>query len=173
MYMVGFYSHEAVKCCYITADGILCIQLVIGFIACRMLSHFMYFVRNDEIKMFNQKIKLYEDPIKTDVHMSRQLVFHGMGLLPDTQNCVLRMRRECRERFPHRQRQRKPLVSDPGMHHGTCVTRVPWCISGSLTHGGGENVAGIRSACTPVILRTWQEAHVRNFNLVRLFESKN
>ena len=56
MYMVGFYSHEAVKCCYITADGILCIQLVIGFIACRMLSHFMYFVRNDEIKMFNQSL---------------------------------------------------------------------------------------------------------------------
>ena len=24
----------------------------------------------------------------------------GMGLLPDTQNCGLRMRRECRERFP-------------------------------------------------------------------------
>ena len=23
-----------------------------------------------------------------------------MGLLPDTQNCRLRMRRECRERFP-------------------------------------------------------------------------
>ena len=52
--MVGFYSHEAMKYCYITVDGILCIQLVIGFIACRMLSHFMYFVRNDEIKMFNQ-----------------------------------------------------------------------------------------------------------------------
>ena len=32
----------------------LCIQLVIGFIACRMLFHFMYFIRNDEIKMFNQ-----------------------------------------------------------------------------------------------------------------------
>ena len=42
------------KCCYITVDGILCIQLVIGFIACRMLSHIMYFVRNGEIKMFNQ-----------------------------------------------------------------------------------------------------------------------
>ena len=52
--MVGFYSHEAMKCCYITVDGILCIQLVIGFIACCMLSHVMYFVRNDEIKMFNQ-----------------------------------------------------------------------------------------------------------------------
>ena len=24
----------------------------------------------------------------------------AMGLLPDTQNCELRMRRECRERFP-------------------------------------------------------------------------
>ena len=24
----------------------------------------------------------------------------GMGLLPDTENCRLRMRRECRERFP-------------------------------------------------------------------------
>ena len=27
--------------------------------------------------------------------------------------------------FPHRRLQRKPLVSDPGMHHGTCVTHVP------------------------------------------------
>ena len=25
---------------------------------------------------------------------------HYMGLLPDTYNCGLRMRRECRERFP-------------------------------------------------------------------------
>ena len=25
-----------------------------------------------------------------------------------------------------------PRVSDPGMHHGTCVTHVPWCIPGSL-----------------------------------------
>ena len=28
-----------------------------------------------------------------------------------------------------------PRVSDPDMHHGTCVTHVPWCISGSLTSG--------------------------------------
>ena len=39
------------KCCYMTVDGILWIQLVIGF------THFMYFVRNDEIEMFNQSIK--------------------------------------------------------------------------------------------------------------------
>ena len=45
-----------------------------------------------------------------------------MGLLPDTQNCELRMRRECQEHFPRHRLQRKPLVSDPGMHHGTCVT---------------------------------------------------
>ena len=26
-----------------------------------------------------------------------------------------------------------PRGSDPDMHHGTCVTHVPWCMSGSLT----------------------------------------
>ena len=40
--------------------------------------------------------------------------------------------------FPRRRLQRKPLISDPGMHHGTCVTHVPWCMSGSLTRGGGK-----------------------------------
>ena len=70
-----------------------------------------------------------------------------MGLLPDTYNCGLRMRRECRRRFP-RDRQRKPLVSDPGMHHGACITQMPRCLSGSLTRGGRENVTGIPGACT-------------------------
>ena len=55
--------------------------------------------------------------------------------------------------------QRKLLVSDPGMHHGTCVTHVSWYMSGSLTHGGGENVPGIPGACASAILRIWQEAH--------------
>ena len=55
--------------------------------------------------------------------------------------------------------QRKLLVSDHGMHHGTCVTHVPWCMSGSLTCGDGENVPGIPGACAPAILRIWQEAH--------------
>ena len=43
--------------------------------------------------------------------------------------------------------QRKLLVSDPGVHHGMCVTYVPWCMSGSLTFGGGENAPGIPVAC--------------------------
>ena len=44
--------------------------------------------------------------------------------------------------------QRKTLINDPDMHHGTCVTHVPWCISGSLTRGDEENVPGIPDACT-------------------------
>ena len=28
-----------------------------------------------------------------------------------------------------------PRVYDPDMHHGTCVTQVPWCMPGSLTRG--------------------------------------
>ena len=57
------------------------------------------------------------------------------------------MHREWWERFPLHRLQRKPLVSDPGMHHGTCVTHVPWRMSGSLTRSGGENVPGIPGAC--------------------------
>ena len=30
--------------------------------------------------------------------------------------------RMSREHFPHHRLQRKPLVSDPSMHHGTCIT---------------------------------------------------
>ena len=70
-----------------------------------------------------------------------------MGLLPDTQYCRLRMRRECRERFPRHRLQRKPLVGEPGMHNGTCVTHVALCIAGLLIRTGGENVLGIPSAC--------------------------
>ena len=28
-----------------------------------------------------------------------------------------------------------PRISDPEMHHGTCVRHVPWCMSWSLTSG--------------------------------------
>ena len=50
----------------------------------------------------------------------------SMGLLPDTQNCELCLRREF---FPLHRLQRKPLVSDPSMHYGTCVTHGPWFMS--------------------------------------------
>ena len=57
------------------------------------------------------------------------------------------MCRECGKRFLRYRLQRKPLVSDPGLHHGKCVTHVPWSMSGSLARGGGENVSGIPGAC--------------------------
>ena len=74
--------------------------------------------------------------------LSCEITWLLMGLLPDTYNCGLRMRWECREYFPRHRRQRKPVVSDPGMHYGTCVTHVPLCMSGSLAHSDGENVPG-------------------------------
>ena len=45
-----------------------------------------------------------------------------------------------------------PRVSDPDMHHGTCVTHVRWCLPGSLTSGllwsqWRGNVPGIPGAC--------------------------
>ena len=68
------------------------------------------------------------------------------------------MRREC---FPP-----PPLVSDPNMHHGTCVTHVPWCILGSLTSGflwsrwRGKTFPAFQAHAQP-ILPIWQEAHVK------------
>ena len=68
-----------------------------------------------------------------------------MGLLPDRQNCGLRMRRECRERFPRHRLQKKPLVSDPGIHHGTYVTHAHVGIA--ITCRGGEYIPGIPGVC--------------------------
>ena len=57
------------------------------------------------------------------------------------------MRQECWELSPRHRLQRNPLVNDPAMHRGTCVTHIPWYMSGSLTLGCGENIHGIPGAC--------------------------
>ena len=75
-------------------------------------------------------------------------------------------------RFSPRHRlQRKPLVSDPDLHHGTCVTYVPWCMSGSLTRGGGKNVPGIPGAwsthnftCLVKAPSQFESTNIANFN---------
>ena len=67
---------------------------------------------------------------------------------PLTRYVRLRMHRECRERFPRHRLQRKPLVSDPGMHHGT------WCGVAEKTFPAFPVHA------QPAMLRIWQEAHV-------------
>ena len=78
--------------------------------------------------------------------MNGQVASPSMGLLPDTQNCGLRMRWKCRERFPRHRLQRKRPVSNPGVHHDTCDTHVPWRMSVSLSRGGVESVPGIPRA---------------------------
>ena len=57
------------------------------------------------------------------------------------------------------QLQRKPLVSDPSMHHCTCITHVSWCMPGSLIRGGGKNFPAYLAHVQPAILPIWQEAH--------------
>ena len=58
-----------------------------------------------------------------------------------------------------------PQVSDPDMHHGTCVTHVPWCMPGSLTRSflwnrrRGKTFPAFPAHAQPAILRIWYEAH--------------
>ena len=48
-----------------------------------------------------------------------------------------------------------PRVSNPDMHHGTCVAHVPWCMSGSLISGflwnrwQGKRSRHSRRMCNP------------------------
>ena len=54
-----------------------------------------------------------------------------------------------------------PQVSDPDMHHGTCVTHVPWCMPGSLNSGflwkrrRGKTFPAFPAHAQPAILRIW------------------
>ena len=81
--------------------------------------------------------------------ISRLLIWPIRGLLPFYQICKIAgcaCAGNAGNVFPAHWFQRKPLVSDPGMHHGTCITHVPRCMS--TTRGGGKNVPGIPGACT-------------------------
>ena len=64
----------------------------------------------------------------------------------------------CWESFSRHRLQRKPLVSDPGMHHGACITHVPWCMSGSLPAVAGKTLQEFPAHAQPAIVRIWQEA---------------
>ena len=63
-------------------------------------------------------------------------------------------------------------VSDPDIHHGTCVTHVPWCMPGSLTSRGG--FPGIPEACATrnfaylvrgpcLVHKRWASYQISNF----------
>ena len=50
-----------------------------------------------------------------------------------------------------------PRVSDPDIHHGTCVTHVPWCMPGSQTSGflwtAGKTFPAFSAHAQPAIVR--------------------
>ena len=82
------------------------------------------------------------------------------GLLPDTRNCGLRLRRECWERFPRHWLQRKPLVSDPGM---PTARGSRTCRDACRDHVGavaGKTFPAFPANAQPTILRIWYEAYV-------------
>ena len=110
---------------------------------------FHCYVGDTQFWIFLQYLCLWLEKKCCQLFLNVMIFISGMDLFPDTQNCRLRMRRECWERFPRHWLQMKPPVSDPGMHHGTCFTHVPWCMSWPQTRGGGENVPGIPGACAP------------------------
>ena len=62
-------------------------------------------------------------------------------------------------------------MGDPDMHHGTCVTHVPWCMPGSLTsvflwiRWRGKTFPAFPAHAQPAILRIWQEAHWESLDL--------
>ena len=78
-----------------------------------------------------------------------------MGLLPDTQNCGLRMRRECRERFPSHRRLAIPtcITARAVMHGGIANLRFP------LNLMAGKTFTTFAAHAQPAIVRIWQEAH--------------
>ena len=55
----------------------------------------------------------------------------------------------------------QPEASDPDMHHGTCVTHVPWCMPGSLTSGflwsrwRVKTFPEFQAHAQPAMLRIW------------------
>ena len=106
----------------------------------------MYFARNNALYHITIIPFLLQTLFFIFSVLSSKNIFCNISIWASYQirkQCGSRMRQECRESFIRHRFQRKPLVSDPGMHHGTCVAHVPWCMSGSLTHGGGESVPGI------------------------------
>ena len=56
-------------------------------------------------------------------------------------------------------------ISDPDMHHGTCVTHVPWYMPGSLTNvflwslWRGKRSRHSRCIRNPHLASIWQEVH--------------
>ena len=75
-----------------------------------------------------------------------------MGLLPDTQNCGLRMRRECRERFP-----RHHGLTIPACNTARAVMVLAWIANPRfhLKAVAGKTFPVFPAHVQPAILRIW------------------
>ena len=82
---------------------------------------------------------------------SRKQCCYALGLLPDTQNYWLRMRRKCREWFPRYRLHHKPLVSDPGMIYATCVPGIPAACTPQFCASGKRPIL----RCLPCLYLIW------------------
>ena len=112
-----------------------------------LMRHKMLKQTADFIFKIEEKLQKFELPRVSSFTRSES---HGWpGNRPLTRYVKLRLAHEpgMPGRFPRHWLQRKPLVNDPGMHHGKCATHVPWCMPGLLTRCGGENVPGIPGIC--------------------------
>ena len=78
------------------------------------------------------------DPIKKEMDLDHFICFLAVGKalayhgpLTRYENLRVAHASGMPGRFPHHRFQRKSLVRDRSMHHGTCVTHMPWCMLGS------------------------------------------
>ena len=105
------------------------------------------FVHNDQVKILNSKITSLSDHWKPDLAPTITK-WTCQGLLTRYVKLWVAHAPGMSGTFSP-----PPRVSDPDIHHGTCVTHVRWCMPGSPTSGfvevgDGEKVPGILGACT-------------------------
>ena len=116
----------------------------------RVHIYYQYRDCHDKDKMFSQPPNLYHGnphTWKESLYWNSALVIWVWTSYQIRKIVCCTSARNAGNVFPCHWLQRKLLVSDPSMHHGTCFTHVPWCMLGSLTHGGRENIPGILSSC--------------------------
>ena len=81
------------------------------------------------------------------------------------------MRWEYRERFPRHRLQRKPPINDPGMHHGTCVMHMPWCMSWSPKLVAGKTFLAFPAHAQSAIYVSGKRPMIHRFVMPQSFPS--
>ena len=86
-------------------------------------------------KIWNSLVSEYNEKGNVDYRRLKFLMNHLAGISNKPANGPLASL--VKSRVPHAPGTFPPVprVSDPDMHHGTCVTHIPWCMTGSLTNG--------------------------------------